>query len=141
VSAVCHDLAHQMVRDAEGASKDIAVEVVGAASVDDALEVARAVGRSNLLKCALHGNDPNWGRVLAAVGTTAAAFEPDDLDVAINDVQVCRAGAPGDARELVDLSGRDVRIVVDLHAGPHEATLWTSDLTAEYVHENSAYST
>ena len=141
VSAVCHDLAQQMVGDAEGASKDIAVEVVGAASVDDALEVARAVGRSNLLKCALHGNDPNWGRVLAAVGTTAAAFEPDQLDVAINGVQVCRAGAPGDPRELVDLSGRDVRIVVDLHAGPHEATLWTSDLTAEYVHENSAYST
>ena len=141
VSAVCHDLAHQMVRDAEGASKDIAVEVVGAASVDDALEVARAVGRSNLLKCALHGNDPNWGRVLAAVGTTAAAFEPDQLDVAINGVQVCRAAAPGDPRERVDLSGRDVRLVVDLHAGPHEATVWTSDLTAEYVHENSAYST
>ena len=141
VSAVCHDLARQMVRDAEGASKDIAVEVVGAASVEDALEAARAVGRSNLLKCALHGRDPNWGRVLAAVGTTRAAFEPDELDVAINGVQVCRAGAPGDPRELVDLSGRDVRIVVDLHAGPCEATLWTSDLTAEYVHENSAYST
>ncbi len=141
VSAVCHDLAQQMVHDAEGASKDIAVEVVGAASVDDALEAARAVGRSNLLKCALHGRDPNWGRVLAAVGTTAAAFEPDRLDVAINGVQVCRAGAPGDPRELVDLSGRGVHLVVDLHAGPHEATLWTSDLTAEYVHENSAYST
>ena len=141
VSAVCHDLAQQMVRDAEGASKDIAVEVVGAASVDDALEAARAVGRSNLLKCALHGNDPNWGRVLAAVGTTRAAFEPDELDVAINGVQVCRGGAPGDPRELVDLTGREVRIVVDLHAGPHEAVLWTSDLTAEYVHENSAYST
>ena len=141
VSAVCHDLAQQMVRDAEGASKDIAVEVVGAASVDDALEAARAVGRSNLLKCALHGNDPNWGRVLAAVGTTRAAFEPDDLDVSINGVQVCRGGAPGDDRDLVDLTGRDVRIVVDLHAGTETATLWTSDLTAEYVHENSAYST
>jgi glutamate N-acetyltransferase/amino-acid N-acetyltransferase len=141
VDAVCHDLAQQMVRDAEGASKDIAVEVVGAASVDDALEVARAVGRSNLLKCALHGQDPNWGRVLAAVGTTSAAFEPDELDVAINGVQVCRAAAPGDDRDLVDLSGRGVRLVVDLHAGPHLATLWTSDLTAEYVHENSAYST
>ena len=141
VSAVCHDLAQQMVRDAEGASKDIEVTVSGAASVDDALEAARAVGRSNLLKCALHGNDPNWGRVLAAVGTTAAAFEPDQLDVAINGVQVCRAGAPGDPREGVDLTGRAVRIVVDLHAGPHTATLWTSDLTAEYVHENSAYST
>ena len=101
----------------------------------------RAVGRSNLRKCALHGNDPNWGRVLAAVGTTRAAFEPDQLDVAINGVQVCRAGAPGDDRSGVDLTGREVHIVVDLHAGPHEATLWTSDLTAEYVHENSAYST
>lgn len=141
VSAVCHDLAQQMLRDAEGASKDIAVEVVGAASVDDALEAARAVGRSNLLKCALHGNDPNWGRVLAAVGTTQAAFEPDALDVAINGVQVCRSSAPGDDRDLVDLTGRDVRLVVDLHAGPHSATLWTSDLTAQYVHENSAYST
>jgi glutamate N-acetyltransferase/amino-acid N-acetyltransferase len=141
VDAVCHDLAQQMVRDAEGATKDIAVEVVGAASVADALEAARAVGRNNLLKCALHGQDPNWGRVLAAVGTTRAAFEPDALDVTINGVQVCRAGAPGDDRALVDLSGRDVRVVVDLHAGPHTATLWTSDLTAQYVHENSAYST
>jgi len=141
VSAVCQDLARQMVRDAEGASKDIEIEVIGAASEADALEAARAVGRSNLLKCALHGNDPNWGRVLAAVGTTRAAFEPDQLDVAINGVQVCRSSAPGDDRAGVDLSGRDVRIVVDLHAGTRIATLWTSDLTAEYVHENSTYST
>jgi glutamate N-acetyltransferase/amino-acid N-acetyltransferase len=141
VSAVCQDLALQMVRDAEGASKDIAVEVVGAATVADALEAARAVGRSNLLKCALHGQDPNWGRVLAAVGTTHAAFAPDEIDVAINGVQVCRDGAPGDDRDLVDLTGRDVRIVVDLHAGDATATIWTSDLTADYVHENSAYST
>jgi len=141
VSGVCLSLARQMVADAEGASKEIAVEVVGAASEADALEAARAVGRSNLLKCALHGNDPNWGRVLAAVGTTQAVFEPDRLDVAINGVQVCRSGAPGDDRDLVDLSGREVRIVVDLHAGDRTVTLWTSDLTAEYVHENSAYST
>jgi glutamate N-acetyltransferase/amino-acid N-acetyltransferase len=141
VSAVCRDLARQMVGDAEGASKDIEITVQTAATEADALEAARAVGRSNLLKCALHGNDPNWGRVLAAVGTTGAAFEPDRLDVAINDVQVCRAGAPGDDRDLVDLSGRQVRIVVDLHAGDATATLWTSDLTADYVHENSAYST
>ncbi|HEU0100946.1 MAG TPA: bifunctional glutamate N-acetyltransferase/amino-acid acetyltransferase ArgJ [Mycobacteriales bacterium] len=141
VSAVCSDLARQMVADAEGASKDIAVEVVGAATEADALEAARAVGRSNLLKCALHGRDPNWGRVLSAVGTTAAAFDPDELDVSINGVQVCRAGAPGDDRDLVDLSGRDVRIVVDLHAGSQAATIWTSDLTADYVYENSAYST
>lgn len=141
VSAVCQDLARQMVDDAEGASKAIEIVVRTAATTADALEAARAVGRSNLLKCALHGNDPNWGRVLAAVGTTAAAFEPDRLDVAINGVQVCRAGAPGDDRDLVDLSGRDVQIVVDLHAGSETATVWTSDLTAEYVHENSAYST
>ncbi len=141
VTAVCQGLARQMVADAEGASKDIEITVRTAASVADALEAARAVGRSNLLKCALHGNDPNWGRVLAAVGTTGAAFEPDDLDVSINDVQVCRGGAPGDDRDLVDLTGREVRIVVDLHAGDESATVWTSDLTAEYVHENSAYST
>jgi glutamate N-acetyltransferase/amino-acid N-acetyltransferase len=141
VSQVCQSLARQMVGDAEGASKDIEITVRTAATEADALEAARAIGRSNLLKCALHGNDPNWGRVLAAVGTTGAAFEPDALDVAINDVQVCRGGAPGDDRDLVDLTGREVRIVVDLHAGDRSATLWTSDLTAEYVHENSAYST
>jgi len=141
VTAVCTDLARQLVADAEGASKDISVQVVGAASENDALEAARAVGRSNLLKCALSGNDPNWGRVLAAVGTTSAAFEPDQLDVAINDVQVCRGGATGDDRDLVDLTGREVRIVVDLHAGAVSTTIWTSDLTAAYVHENSAYST
>jgi glutamate N-acetyltransferase/amino-acid N-acetyltransferase len=141
VSEVCTSLARQMVADAEGASKDIAVHVVGAASEDDAVEVARAVGRSNLLKCALHGEDPNWGRVLAAVGTTRAAFEPDALDVAINGVQVCVAGAPGEDPASVDLTGRDVALLVDLHAGGAEATVWTSDLTAAYVHENSAYST
>ncbi|CAN5167017.1 bifunctional glutamate N-acetyltransferase/amino-acid acetyltransferase ArgJ [soil metagenome] len=141
VSAVCADLARQMVGDAEGASKDIEVVVRTAASTQDALQAARAVGRSNLLKCALHGKDPNWGRVLAALGTTAAAFEPDALDVSINGVQVCRASAPGDDRDRVDLSGRDVQIVVDLHAGAETATVWTSDLTADYVHENSAYST
>ena len=103
--------------------------------------MGRAVARSNLLKCALHGEDPNWGRVLAAVGTTDAAFEPDDVDVAINGVWVCRDGAAGEDRSLVDLSGRDVVIDVDLGAGSATATIWTNDLTAEYVHENSAYST
>jgi glutamate N-acetyltransferase/amino-acid N-acetyltransferase len=141
VTAVCADLARQLVADAEGASKDVAVEVVGAASEDDALEVARSIARNNLLKCALHGNDPNWGRVLAAVGTTSAEFEPDRLDVAMNGVLVCRAGAVGDDRDLVDLTGREVRITVDLHAGTDSVTVWTNDLTAEYVHENSAYST
>ncbi len=141
VTAICADLARQLVADAEGASKEVAVEVVNAASEVDGLEVARAVARNNLLKCALHGNDPNWGRVLAAVGTTAAAFEPETIDVTINGVMVCRKGAVGDDRDLVDLSGRECRIVIDLHAGADTVTVWTTDLTAAYVHENSAYST
>lgn len=141
VTTACADLARQLVADAEGASKEVAVEVVNAASEADALEVARAVARNNLLKCALHGNDPNWGRVLAAVGTTSAAFDPDLLDVSMNGVQVCRAGGVGEDRSLVDLTPRECRITVDLHAGDAEVTVWTNDLTAEYVHENSAYST
>src|SRR4051794_40325464 len=141
VTAVCADLARQLVADAEGASKDVAIEVVNAASEDDALEVARSVARNNLLKCALHGNDPNWGRVLAAVGTTSAASDPDALDGSMNGVMVCRAGSVGDDRDLVALSGREVHISVDLHAGTDAVTVWTNDLTAEYVHENSAYST
>ena len=141
VTQVCADLAAQLIADAEGASKEVAVEVVNAASEADGLEVARAIARNNLLKCALHGNDPNWGRVLAAVGTTAAAFDPDQLDVTINGVQVCRAGGVGDDRDLVDLTPRACTITVDLHAGASSVTVWTNDLTAEYVHENSAYST
>jgi glutamate N-acetyltransferase/amino-acid N-acetyltransferase len=137
---VCLDLARQLLADAEGATKEVAVEVVGAAGEDDAVEVGRSIARNNLLKCALFGNDPNWGRVLAAIGTTGATFEPDELDVAINDVQVCRAGAAGDDRSLVDLTGRDVHILVDLHAGDGAATIWTNDLSHAYVEENSAYS-
>lgn len=141
VTAVCADLARRLVADAEGAHHDIAVEVVNAATLDDALEVARSVARNNLVKCAVFGNDPNWGRVLAAVGTTAAAFDPTTLDVAMNGVPVCRAGGVGEDRSLVDLTGREVHIVVDLHAGDVTATVWTNDLTHDYVHENSAYST
>jgi glutamate N-acetyltransferase/amino-acid N-acetyltransferase len=141
LEAVCADLARQLVADAEGAGKDIAVEVVGAATEEDAVEAARSVARSNLLKCAIHGEDPNWGRVLAAVGTTSAAFDPQALSVAINGIEVCRDSAPAADRSLVDLSGREVRIVVDLAAGSASATVWTNDLTAAYVHENSAYST
>jgi glutamate N-acetyltransferase / amino-acid N-acetyltransferase len=141
VLAVCSDLARQLVADAEGASKQVLVEVVGAADTADAIEVARAVARSNLVKCALHGEDPNWGRVLAAVGTTHAAFEPDEIDVGFGGVWVCRAGSIGDDRSGVDLSGRDVVITIDLHAGSASANVWTNDLTAAYVHENSAYST
>ena len=141
VTEVCADLARRLVADAEGARHDIAVEVRGAASEDDALEVARSVARNNLVKCAVFGDDPNWGRVLAAVGTTAAAFDPASLDVTMNGVQVCRSGGVGEDRSLVDLSGREVRVVVDLHAGDAAVTVWTNDLTHDYVHENSAYST
>ncbi|HET7762072.1 MAG TPA: bifunctional glutamate N-acetyltransferase/amino-acid acetyltransferase ArgJ [Phycicoccus sp.] len=141
VTVVCADLARRLVADAEGAHHDIAVEVRTAASEDDALEVARSVARNNLVKCAVFGNDPNWGRVLAAVGTTSAAFDPAALDVSMNGVQVCRAGGVGEDRSLVDLSGREVHVVVDLHAGSAAATVWTNDLTHDYVHENSAYST
>ncbi|MEE1820587.1 bifunctional glutamate N-acetyltransferase/amino-acid acetyltransferase ArgJ [Streptomyces sp. SP18ES09] len=140
VHAVCQDLARQLVADAEGSSKEIEVAVVGAASEADAVEVGRSVARNNLLKCAVHGEDPNWGRVLSAIGTTSAAFDPDRLDVAINGVWVCRDGAEGDARDKVDLSDRRVTVTVDLRSGDASAVIWTNDLTAEYVHENSAYS-
>ncbi|MDG4824518.1 bifunctional glutamate N-acetyltransferase/amino-acid acetyltransferase ArgJ [Asanoa sp. WMMD1127] len=141
VTAACRDLCDQLVDDAEGATKKVAVEVTGAASEDDAVEVGRAVARNNLVKTALFGNDPNWGRILAAVGTTAAAFEPDLLDVAVNGVWVCRSGGAAEDRSKVDLSGRDVTIRIELHAGPARATIWTNDLSHGYVHENSAYST
>lgn len=141
VTEVCADLARQLIGDAEGASKDIAIEVVGAATESDALEVARAVSRSNLLKCAIHGEDPNWGRVLSAAGTTSAAFEPDRVDVLMNGVRVCVGGGVGEDRSLVSLAGREVTIRIELNAGEWSATIWTNDLTADYVHENSAYST
>ncbi|MCB2178101.1 MAG: bifunctional glutamate N-acetyltransferase/amino-acid acetyltransferase ArgJ [Actinomycetales bacterium] len=145
LAQVCASLARQLVADAEGATHDIAVRVVGAQTEDAAVAVARAVTRSNLLKAAIFGNDPNWGRVLAQVGTVpveVAAFDADAVDVTINGVMVCRAGGVGEPRELVDLaSAREVLIDVDLHAGDAEATVWTNDLTHAYVHENSAYST
>jgi glutamate N-acetyltransferase/amino-acid N-acetyltransferase len=141
LTEVCADLARQLQLDAEGANKMIMIEVVGAASEADAVTAGRAVARNNLLKCAIGGEDPNWGRVLGAVGTTDAVFEPDRLNVAINGIWVCRHGAPGDERTKVDLKPKDVTITVDLSAGPHSATILTTDLTAAYVHENSAYST
>ncbi|MFI6845773.1 bifunctional glutamate N-acetyltransferase/amino-acid acetyltransferase ArgJ [Kitasatospora sp. NBC_00085] len=141
VRTVCADLARQLIGDAEGASKDIRIDVTAAASEEEAVDVARVIGRNNLLKCALHGEDPNWGRVLAAIGTTSAAFDPDRLDVAINGVWVCRDGSVGEDRDLVDMTGREVVITARLNAGEAAATLWTNDLTADYVHENSAYST
>jgi glutamate N-acetyltransferase/amino-acid N-acetyltransferase len=141
LTQACADLAAQMQADAEGASKSIAIQVTNAATEADAVEVGRAVARCNLLKCAIGGEDPNWGRVLAAVGTTSAAFEPDQLGVAINGVWVCKAGELGEPRSGVDLRPREVTITVDLSAGQHAATILTTDLTAEYVHLNSDYST
>ena len=140
VLEVCASLARQLIADAEGASKEIQIEVVHAADEPDALEVARSIARNNLFKCAIYGEDPNWGRVLSAVGTTAAGFEPDELSVAINGVWVCRDGAVGEDRELCDLTPRQVHVIVDLNAGQSTATVWTNDLTKDYVHENSAYS-
>ncbi|WP_019813053.1 bifunctional glutamate N-acetyltransferase/amino-acid acetyltransferase ArgJ [Saccharomonospora saliphila] len=137
----CHDLAQQLLRDAEGAEHDIAIEVTGAATEDDAVTVGRAIARSNLFKTAVYGRDPNWGRILAAVGTTDATFEPGDLDVAVNGVRICRSGGPGEPRNKVDLADRAVTVTVDLKAGTEFATIWTNDLTHAYVHENSAYST
>ncbi|MFF4935357.1 bifunctional glutamate N-acetyltransferase/amino-acid acetyltransferase ArgJ [Streptomyces griseofuscus] len=137
---VCADLARQLIGDAEGATKDIRIEVTGAATEDDAVEVGRAVARNNLLKCALHGEDPNWGRVLSAIGTTSAAFDPDRLNVAMNGVWVCKDGSIGADRSQADLSGREIHITADLAAGGESAVIWANDLTAEYVHENSEYS-
>ncbi|MEU9854150.1 bifunctional glutamate N-acetyltransferase/amino-acid acetyltransferase ArgJ [Streptomyces sp. NPDC047974] len=140
VREVCADLARQLIGDAEGASKDIRIEVVNAATEDDAVEVGRSIARNNLLKCAIHGEDPNWGRVLSAIGTTSAAFEPDELNVAINGVWVCRNGSVGEDRDLVDMRYREVVVTADLAAGSESAVIWANDLTADYVHENSAYS-
>ena len=140
LTAVCTDLAVQLQADAEGASHEILIEVVGAATEDDAVEVGRAVARNNLFKAAVFGNDPNWGRVLAAIGTTAAAFDPYDVDVRMNGVRVCHAGGPDRPREEVDLAPRELQLVIDLRVGAATATIMTNDLTHDYVHENSAYS-
>jgi len=141
LTSACEDLARQLLLDCEGATKAITIDVVGADSEEDALAVGRAIARCNLFKCAITGEDPNWGRVLAAVGTTSAVFEPNELNVAINGVWVCENGAAGEDRSAVDLSPRDVSVTVDLSAGGARATVLTTDLSAAYVHENSAYST
>ena len=141
LTGICVDLARQLIADAEGASHEIAIEVTGAASERDAVVVGREIARSNLFKCAIFGNDPNWGRVLSAIGVTDAAFDPDQIDVSFNGVIVCRGGQIGDDRSLVDLTPRDVEVLVDLHAGADEATILTNDLTYDYVKENAEYST
>lgn len=139
LTEVCRDLALQLQADAEGASHDIAIETINARSEDDAVEVGRAVARNNLFKAAVFGNDANWGRVLAAVGTTQAEFDPYAIDVSMNGVKVCASGEPGESRDLVDLAPRSVHVLIDLKSGTETATIWTNDLTHDYVHENSAY--
>jgi glutamate N-acetyltransferase / amino-acid N-acetyltransferase len=140
VTAACTDLARQLLADAEGADHEIAITVLNAASEDEAVTVGRSVARSNLFKAAVFGKDPNWGRVLASIGTTDAAFDPADLDVAMNGVWVCRRSTPDEDPSKVDMEDRQVDVTIDLKAGNARATVWTNDLTHAYVHENSAYS-
>jgi glutamate N-acetyltransferase/amino-acid N-acetyltransferase len=140
LTQLCTDLAMQLLRDAEGADHDIAITTLNAASEDEAVEVSRSVARSNLFKAAVFGKDPNWGRVLASIGTTSATFDPADLDVAINGVWVCRSSTPDADPAIVDLTAREVTVTIDLKSGTDRATVWTNDLTHAYVHENSAYS-
>ncbi|MGZ5404485.1 MAG: bifunctional ornithine acetyltransferase/N-acetylglutamate synthase, partial [Nocardioides sp.] len=140
LTRACTDLAMLLLADAEGADHEIAITTLNAATEDDAVAVGRSVARSNLFKAAVFGKDPNWGRVLASIGTTDAVFDPADLDVAMNGVWVCRGSTPAEDPTTVDLTGRDVSVTIDLKAGEARATVWTNDLTHAYVHENSAYS-
>ncbi|CUR62045.1 bifunctional protein argJ (Includes: Glutamate N-acetyltransferase; Amino-acid acetyltransferase) [metagenome] len=140
LTQACTDLAMQLLKDAEGADHEIAITTLHAASEEEAVEVSRSVARSNLFKAAVFGNDPNWGRVLASIGTTQATFDPADLDVAMNGVWVCRSSTPAEDPASVDLTGREVSVTIDLKSGDARATVWTNDLTHAYVHENSAYS-
>jgi glutamate N-acetyltransferase/amino-acid N-acetyltransferase len=140
LTQACTDLAMQLLKDAEGADHEIAITVLRAATETDAVEVGRSVARSNLFKAAVFGKDPNWGRVLASIGTTSAAFDPADLDVAMNGVWVCRSSTPAEDPAKVDMSEREVSVTIDLKSGDERATIWTNDLTHAYVHENSAYS-
>ncbi|MFM1993058.1 MAG: hypothetical protein RL600_886 [Actinomycetota bacterium] len=140
LTQICISLATQLQQDAEGSSHDITITVQGAASEADAEEVGRSVARNNLFKAAIYGNDPNWGRILAAVGVTKAEFDPYNIDVSINGVSVSRKGQPDQPRELVDLSPRAVDITINLNSGTHSAAIYTNDLTHEYVTENSEYS-
>jgi glutamate N-acetyltransferase/amino-acid N-acetyltransferase len=140
LTQICISLATQLQQDAEGSSHDITITVSGAASESDAEEVGRSVARNNLFKAAIYGNDPNWGRILAAVGVTKAEFDPYNIDVSINGVSVSRKGQPDQPRELVDLKPRAVDIQINLNSGTHSAAIYTNDLTHEYVTENSEYS-
>ena len=141
LNELCGSLASQLIADAEGASKTVAIKVVNAATEEDAVSVGRANARNNLLKCAIFGGDPNWGRVLAATGTADASFDPLNIDVKLNGIQVCKASAPAEDRNLVNFDNRLVEIEINLNSGSHSATILTNDLTHDYVHENSAYAT
>lgn len=140
LNSVCLSLSRQLMADAEGASHEISIEVYGAATEADAVEVGRSIARNNLFKAAIYGNDPNWGRILAAIGTTQAVFDEYNIDVEINGVQVSTRGGPDRDRSEVDLSSREVLIRVGLNSGDSTATVLTNDLTKEYVIENSEYS-
>lgn len=137
---VCASLARQIIGDAEGSTRDIAVTVHGAATEADGEEVARTVTRSNLFKTAMFGKDPNWGRIISAVGTTQAQFDPRTIDVAVNDVMVCRNASIGEDRNLVTFDDREVTVDIYLKAGEHNVTVWTNDLSYDYVRENAEYS-
>jgi glutamate N-acetyltransferase/amino-acid N-acetyltransferase len=141
LTTICTDLVAQLIADAEGSSKTVEINVINAHSENDAVEIARACARNNLLKAAIFGGDPNWGRVLAAVGTASAGMNPLAIDVRLNGVQVCTDSAPDQDKSLVDFSERLVTIDIDMKFGSSMATVLTNDLTHAYVHENSAYST
>lgn len=140
LTAICRNLADQLIGDAEGHTKIISIRTINAVSTDDAVDVGRVCARNNLLKCALFGEDPNWGRILAAVGTSIAQFDPLDLDVSINGVMVAKSSAPYQDRKLVNMKDEQINILIDLKVGIYEATILTNDLSTMYVHENSAYS-
>lgn len=140
IRQVCASLARQIIGDAEGSTRDIAVTVHGAACEQDGEEVARAVTRSNLFKTAMFGKDPNWGRILSAVGTTEAQFDPSTIDVSVNGVMVCRNAGIGEDRGLVRFEDREVAVDIYLKAGGHQVTVWTNDLSYDYVTENAEYS-
>ena len=138
---VCSSLANQLITDAEGSTKSVSISVSGCASEQDAVEIARACARNNLLKCAIFGGDPNWGRVLAAVGTANAHMDPLTIDVTLNGVEVAKNSAPFAVKNLVAFDGRNVLIEINMNVGGSSATVITNDLSHDYVHENSAYST
>jgi glutamate N-acetyltransferase/amino-acid N-acetyltransferase len=138
---ICKSLAAQLIADAEGSTKTVSIKVMGAASESDAVEVARACARNNLLKCAIFGGDPNWGRVLAAVGTAKARIDALSIDVTLNGIQVAKDSAPFDDKNKVSFDNRLVELVINLNVGDFDATVLTNDLSHDYVHENSAYST